>query len=206
MYTVLANLKTLTFNCGFNVNGFTAKDKSSIFNQGILPNTTSREVNDNDYNFVIHESPSSNFYEYSLIRIVKENYQYKVMGFLKDRQFPYYEWNTVSDSKKIANGRAYIYTQTQPNKKYMQFGSMLRTVNQVVELVYGYFKCLGEAGFTVQTGTRDQALEEFIDWAGNNWANGNFIDIGLFNDEIKLTIDGGYVSTLDSKYFIIQKV
>jgi len=204
MFTVLADAKTLTFNCGFNVNGFTAKDKASIFNQGVLPNTTSREVNDNDYNFKIHESPSKYFYEYSLIRIVKENYQYKVMGFLKDRQFPYYEWNTVSDSKKIANGRAYIYTQYQPTKKYMQFGSMLRTVNQVVELVYGYFKCLGEAGFTVQTGTRDQALEEFIDWAGNNWANGNFIDIGLFNDEIKLTIDGGYVSTLDSKYFIIQ--
>ena len=204
MFTVLETLKTLSFNCGFNVNGFTAKDKTSVFNQGVLPNTTSREVNDNDYNFTIHENPSQDFYEYSLIRIVRENYQYKITGFLKDRQFPYYEWNTQSDSKKIASGRAYIYTQYQPTKKYMQFGSMLRTVNQVVEIVYGYFKCLGEAGFTVQTGTRDQAMEEFIDWAGNNWANGNYIDIGLFNNEIVLTIGGGYVSTLDSKYFSIQ--
>jgi len=193
-------MKNLNVQLSYKLGGFTDKQNLKILTDSVSPGSTagSQFIPDENYKILFRTSNPIKTYEYSGVLIelnssVSNNLSsleggYRVVGYNTIRPFfKVFEPNINGNSYNIiaGNGRAVIYKDWANREKIIPYGTVFKTVQDVVNFLIGYGKYLESEGFVFdkfinelkETANWETSALEFLYWTRQGFAPGSAITL-----------------------------
>jgi len=212
-------MKNLDVQLGYKLGGFSDKANLKVLTDSTSPASAggSQFVPDENYKILFRSSNPVSSFDYSGILIELNTATtadgstlqggYKVIGYNTLRPyFKIYEpiRNTNKTKIKVANVEAVVYNKYSTDVKTITYGTVINSVQEVVDFIVGYGKYLEAQGFVFdkfsneikEVNNFETSAREFLYWTTQGWAAGSAITLSAGADGFNLTTNNSIISTL----------
>ena len=217
-------MKNLEVQLAYKLGGFTDKDNIKILTDSVSPGSSSgsKFIPDENYKILFRTSnPVESFY-YSGVLIEKNTDTttatdgstvtfaggYKVLGYSTIK--PYFNFNypiKTTTSKKVGvSGSREVrqYNAYQETVQTIPYGYVFNTMQDVADFLFGYGHWLESQGFKFNKFSKElketlnwsNAVNEFLFWTTQEWAEGSAITVSPAADGFELDTSNSIVGKL----------
>ena len=210
-------LKNLNVQLAYKLGGFTDKENLKVLTDSISPGSTagSQFIPNENYKVLFRISNPVRDYDYSGVLVeLNSNVTgdgstleggYKVIGYNTIK--PYFRVlnpveNKNAHSITIGNSSAIIYNDWSENETVVPYGTVFKTVQQVINFLIGYGKYLELQGFIFdkfsneikEINNWETSAKEFLYWTRQGWAPGSAITLSPGAAGFVLATDNSVIS------------
>ena len=212
-------MKGLGVQLAYKLGGFTDKQNIKVLTDSTSPSSTggSQFIPDENIKVLFRSSNPVESYDYSGVLIeLNTNLTldgstleggYKVIGYNTLRPFfkvfePIVNGNNTKS--KVGTAEALIYNNWGITTKTITYGTVLRTVQDVVNFLVGYGKYLESRGFVFdkfsneikEVNNWETSAKEFLYWTTQGWSAGSAITVSAGADGFNIETNNSIITRL----------
>jgi len=203
---VIDKFSNIIVNKEFLLSGFTNKDNLRIQSTSMSTQKNILFVPEENYQVrTVRHYPEREIF-YSGMRIIFDGTNYSLNGFATEFGFfPCYTPRLGSSTSAVTIGNVTLKEKNNysNNIKFIQYGSLFSSRQEIYDILIGYGKYLEATGIVYEepegADIRNWQLsaKQFIFWSNDLLASGNYIDLNPCADFIKITGQYGQLENLE---------